>query len=144
LLHILISRCKIMVREVHHHLLVDSLNHIKTVLSSLINGVRIPRVDPDHIRILWVHVKLKVHPLVLIDNLNARYVNIRVVLDCLQIRLLFHLGIDAALGHRSFLSLCASIIELLTHIGNCFVCVISLDLLLLLALASVLLVLHGC
>ena len=52
LLHMLISRRKIMIGEVHHHLFVDGLNHCKMVLASLINGVRISRVDPDNVRIL--------------------------------------------------------------------------------------------
>jgi hypothetical protein len=86
MLHILIGRCRlIMVRKVHNHFLIYGLNHIKMVLSSLINSVRIPRVDSQLIGMLRVDVKLKVHHQVLIQNLNTSGVNIRMVLQCLQI-----------------------------------------------------------
>ena len=86
MLHILLGRCRlIMVRKVHNHFLINGLNHIKMVLSSLINSVRIPRVDSQLIRMLRMDVKLKVYHQVLIQNLNTGGVNIRMVLQCLQI-----------------------------------------------------------
>jgi len=86
MLHILIGRCRlIMVRKVHDHLLIHGLNHIKMVLSRLIDGVRVPRVNSQLIRMLGVDVKLKVHHQILIQNLDASRVNVRMVLQCLEV-----------------------------------------------------------